>query len=135
MDHRKRILIADDDEEDFILLKESLLKVCQDADVRRECNGHELLSSLALGSYPNLILMDLNMPLLNGCETLLEIRKSALFGHIPVVMLTTSSAEHDIVRCYQLGVNAYMKKPVRLDEFETFATMVNSYWLRTASLP
>jgi len=84
---------------------------------------------------PDLILLDLNMPRMDGREVLAQIKKDDTLKTIPIVILTTSDSEDDIVRSYQLHANCYLCKPVQLDAFEKLVKSVNDFWLTKAKLP
>jgi two-component system, chemotaxis family, response regulator Rcp1 len=84
---------------------------------------------------PDLILLDLNLPKMDGREVLAHIKEDADLKTIPTVILTTSVAEADIVRSYQLQANCYLSKPVQLDEFEALVKSINDFWLTMVKLP
>jgi chemotaxis family two-component system response regulator Rcp1 len=84
---------------------------------------------------PDLILLDLNLPKMDGREVLARIKEDASLRMIPTVILTTSEAEADIVKSYQLQANCYLTKPVQLDAFERLVKSINSHWLTEAKLP
>ena len=84
---------------------------------------------------PILILLDLNMPRMDGREVLAHIKEDEILKTIPTVILTTSEAESDIVKSYQLRANCYLNKPVELDAFENLVKSINDFWLTTATLP
>jgi len=84
---------------------------------------------------PDIILLDLNLPKMDGREVLAHIKDDASLKTIPTVILTTSDAEVDIVKSYQLQANCYLSKPVQLDAFETLVKSINTYWLTEAKLP
>ena len=84
---------------------------------------------------PDLILLDLNLPKMDGREALVHIKKDADLKAIPIVILTTSDSEADIVTSYQLHANCYLTKPVQLDAFETLVKSINDFWLTTVKLP
>jgi chemotaxis family two-component system response regulator Rcp1 len=84
---------------------------------------------------PDLILLDLNLPRKDGKEVLAEIRADRYLRPIPVAILTTSKAESDILRSYQLGANCYIAKPVRLDEFFEVIHAIENFWLTIVRLP
>ncbi len=138
------ILIADDDEEDRVLTQEALAGARLANDLRFVGDGQELIDYLRHeGKYaggddaprPGIILLDLNMPKLDGREALGVIKADPALKEIPVVVLTTSSAEADVVRSYELGVNSFIVKPV------TFAGLVDvmrgfsTYWFEIVELP
>jgi len=84
---------------------------------------------------PDLILLDLNLPKMDGREVLAHIKKDESLKTIPVVILTTSEAEVDIVKSYQLQANCYLCKPAQLDAFESVVRSVNDFWLTKVKLP
>jgi|ERR1700685_1374206 two-component system, chemotaxis family, response regulator Rcp1 len=84
---------------------------------------------------PDLILLDLNLPKMDGREVLARIKKDESLKLIPTVILTTSDAEADIVKSYQLQANCYLNKPVRFDAFETLVKSINDFWLTKVKLP
>jgi len=84
---------------------------------------------------PDLILLDLNMPRMDGREVLALIKKDDSLKTIPIVILTTSEAEGDIVKSYQLHANCYLSKPVQLSAFENLVKSINDFWLTKAKLP
>ena len=84
---------------------------------------------------PDLILLDLNLPKMDGREVLAHIKDDPALKAIPIVILTTSDAEADIVKSYQLHANCYLSKPVQLDSFEILVKSINDFWLTRAELP
>jgi len=84
---------------------------------------------------PDLILLDLNLPKMDGREVLAHIKEDAGLKTIPTVILTTSDAEADIVKSYQLQANCYLTKPVQLDAFESLVKSINDFWLTKVKLP
>jgi chemotaxis family two-component system response regulator Rcp1 len=84
---------------------------------------------------PDLILLDLNLPRMDGRQVLAHIKEDERLRTIPTVVLTTSEAEADIVRSYQLKANCYLSKPVQLDAFETVVKSINDFWLTKVKLP
>ncbi len=83
---------------------------------------------------PDLILLDLNLPLMHGHEVLAQIKGVPTLRHIPVVVLTTSQAEQDVLLCYELGANALINKPVDLDKFVQTMNAFTAFWLEHAKL-
>jgi CheY-like chemotaxis protein len=138
------ILMADDDEEDLMLAK-SALAACRLAnDLHCVRNGEELLDYLyRRGEYselkhsprPGLILLDLNMPRKDGREALQEIKADPDLRQIPVVILTTSKAEEDIYRTYDLGANSYITKPVMFNSLVEVMQNLGKYWFEIVDLP
>ena len=83
---------------------------------------------------PDLVLLDLNLPRKDGREVLAEIKKDDALRHIPVVILTTSQAEQDVVQSYRLGANAFITKPAEIDHFFEVIRSMEHFWLQTAKL-
>ncbi len=88
-----------------------------------------------LAPRPDLILLDLNLPRMDGREVLAHIKEDPSLRTIPTVILTTSDAEADIVKSYQLQANCYLSKPVQLDAFENLVRSINDFWLTKVKLP
>jgi CheY-like chemotaxis protein len=84
---------------------------------------------------PDFILLDLNLPRMDGREVLAHIKEDDGLKTIPTIILTTSEAEADILKSYQLQANCYLNKPVQLDAFETVVKSINDFWLTKAKLP
>src|SRR5438034_191865 len=138
------ILLADDDEEDRTMTEDALNESRLANDIRFVVDGEELLDYLfhrgdfANGSQaptPGLILLDLNMPKKDGREALAEIKTEPRLRQIPVVVLTTSKAEEDIVRSYDLGVNSFITKPVTFDALVAAMSIFTQYWFEIVALP
>jgi CheY-like chemotaxis protein len=139
------ILMADDDEDDRRLTAAALKQSRLINDMRFVIDGHDLMQYLrGEGVYgeggepaprPGLILLDLNMPKMDGREALAEIKGDPDLRGIPVVVLTTSSAEEDIVRTYDLGVNSFISKPVTFDGLANVMTTLACYWFELVELP
>lgn len=130
---RHRILLVDDNVDEREALECFLgtegLDVCCASD------GHEALYVLRNGPRPCLILLDLNMPGLDGRKTLEIIKSTASMRNIPVVVLTTSDDERDVSACYALGANTYIQKPVDLDGLIAAVGRLKEYWFEIAILP
>lgn len=136
------ILMADDDDDDYLLTKKALNKSKLLNALIRVSDGEELLDYLrARGKYkttsvrPGIILLDLNMPRMDGREALAEIKSDPQLRDIPIVIFTTSKAEEDIQRAYQLGTNSFITKPVTFDKLITVMKAVGAYWFEIVELP
>jgi CheY-like chemotaxis protein len=138
------IIMAEDDADDRLLVKDALEECQWNADLRFVENGEELLDYLLRrGKYrqaeqsprPGLILLDLNMPKKDGREVLRDIRARPELRRIPVVVLTTSRADTDIEKIYELGANSFISKPVQFDELVNVMRMLSQYWFKTVELP
>lgn len=138
------ILIADDDEEDRMLEQEALEESGLLNPLRFVENGEELMDYLLnRNGYeneeeyptPGLILLDLNMPKKDGREALKEIKDHPELRSIPVIVLTTSRAEEDILRTYNLGVNSFITKPVLFEDLVNIMKALSTYWFEIVKLP
>ena len=136
-----QILLVEDNEGDILLTLEAFkeLKVSNTVAVVRD--GAEAIEFLKKeGQYtnsviPNLILLDINMPRLNGIEVLEFIKSNEKLKKIPVVMLTTSSAESDIAACYEKSANCFITKPMDFNRFLDIIQSIESFWFNVAQLP
>ena len=138
------ILMADDDADDRLLAKDALAECKITGDLRFVENGEELIEYLhRRGKYlqadsaprPGLILLDLNMPKKDGREALKEIKVDPELRTIPVVILTTSRADTDIGRIYDLGANSFIAKPVSFDSLVDVMKTLCRYWFDIVELP
>jgi CheY-like chemotaxis protein len=138
------ILMADDDPDDCLLVRKAFKtsKLCN--DLRFVNDGEDLMDYLyRRGKYkepdqaprPGLILLDLNMPRKDGREALKEIRADATLREIPVIVLTTSKDEEDILRSYNLGANSYITKPVSFEGLVDVIKSLGKYWFEIVELP
>lgn len=146
MKHRRAItiLMADDDADDRMLAKDALFESRLANDLYLVADGQELMDYLnRQGEYeepstsprPGVILLDLNMPRKDGFEALTEIRSDPDLRRIPVVILTTSKAEEDIYRGYDLGANSFVTKPVTFDGLVQAMSALGQYWFEIVELP
>ena len=138
------ILLAEDDPDDRMLTQRALQKSRLRNELYCVEDGEELLEYLRReGRYadsgeaprPGLILLDLNMPRVDGREALEKIKRDEKLRRIPVVVLTTSEAEQDILRSYDLGVNAFVTKPVTLEELVNAIRVLGDFWFQIVQLP
>jgi CheY-like chemotaxis protein len=135
------ILMADDDEDDRQGTEEAFREHHLANDFRSVTDGEELLDYLhRRGKYedaprPGLILLDLNMPRKDGREALKEIKSDPSLRRIPVVILTTSKAEEDILRTYDLGANSFITKPVGFESLVQLVSTMTRYWFQLVELP
>jgi CheY-like chemotaxis protein len=138
------ILIAEDDPDDRLLTMEALKQERLANDLRFVGDGEELMDYLRhQGAYadhlksprPGLILLDLNMPRKDGREALAEIKADPHLRTIPVVILTTSKAEEDILRSYNGGANSYITKPVTIEGLAQVIKIIGQYWFEIVELP
>ncbi len=137
------ILLAEDDPDDRVLLRDALAEGRLVNELRCVEDGEELMDYLQhRGRYegesaprPGLILLDLNMPRKDGREALKEIKADPALRQIPVVVLTTSKAEEDIYRSYDLGANSFVTKPVTFQSLVDLMRTLGRYWLEIVELP
>jgi CheY-like chemotaxis protein len=138
------ILIADDDPDDRLMTKEALEETFLVNELKFVEDGVELLAYLRRqGKFsdeqksprPGIILLDLNMPKIDGREALKVIKSDPELKSIPIVVLTTSKADEDIVKTYDLGVNCFISKPVSFSEFVEVTRTLGNYWFEIVQLP
>jgi CheY-like chemotaxis protein len=138
------ILCADDDEDDRMFVAEALRESRLRNDLRFVEDGEQLLDYLRRrGEYadparsprPGIVLLDLNMPRIDGREALAEMKKDPDLRRIPVVVLTTSKAEEDVVRSYDLGVSSFITKPVTFPALVELVRALGRYWFEIVELP
>lgn len=138
------ILMADDDEDDRLMTKEAFQEARLANELRFVVDGEELMDYLyhrgeyadpAISPRPGLILLDLNMPKKDGREALKEIKADPSLRQIPIVVLTTSKADEDIYRSYNLGVNSFITKPVSFEGLVYVIGALAQYWFQIVRLP
>jgi len=135
------VLLVEDSPGDVRLTKEAFRDANQSIHLHVACDGVEAMAFLKhQGAYvdaprPDIILLDLNLPKMDGREVLAHIKDDESLKTIPIVILTTSEAEVDIVKSYQLHANCYLSKPVQLEEFEALVKSINDFWLMEVKLP
>lgn len=135
------ILLVEDSPGDVRLTKEALREGKVRNNLHVVNDGVEALAFLRHeGQYaavprPDVILLDLNMPRKDGREVLAEVKQDDSLRRIPIVILTTSQDEHDVLRAYELHANCYITKPVDLDQFITVIQSIESFWLTIVTLP
>ncbi len=138
------VLLADDDPDDQEMTRRAFKKSPFPIEFHAVSDGEELMDFLrhggkyaspALSSTPGLILLDLNMPRKDGREALTEIKADRALRRIPVVVMTTSKAEEDIFRTYDLGSNSYISKPVTQAGLVEVVLALSNYWFNIVTLP
>ena len=135
------ILLVEDSPGDVRLTREALRDAKVQNNLHVALDGIEAMKFLgrdgahADAPRPDLILLDLNLPRMSGREVLEQIKQNASLKSIPVVILTTSAAEEDIIRSYQLHANCYITKPVDLDQFIKVVKTIDNFWLAIVKLP
>jgi CheY-like chemotaxis protein len=135
------ILLVEDDPADVLLIEEAFAGNKVRNRLHRVADGVEALQFLrregefADASQPDLILLDLNLPRKDGREVLAEVKADKALRQIPVVVLTTSKAEEDVLRSYQLHANAYVTKPVDVDRFIEVVRQIDEFFVSVVKLP
>lgn len=139
-----QIVIADDDADDRMLIEDAFKETRLANPIDFVVDGEELLEYLrgegkfthrADKPHPGLILLDLNMPRMDGRTVLTHLKADANLRRIPVVVLTTSKAEEDILRTYDLGVSSFIAKPVSFDGLVDVVRTLKHYWIEIVELP
>jgi len=135
------ILLVEDNPGDVRLTQEGLAESRITNNLHTVADGVEALAYLKRqapyvdASRPDLIMMDLNLPRMDGRELLAKIKSDDDFRRIPVVVLTTSEAEDDVIKAYDLHANCYITKPVDLEKFITVVNSIENFWLTIVKLP
>jgi len=135
------VLLVEDSPGDVRLTQEAFREANKAIHLHVASDGVEAMAFLkregvyARAPRPELILLDLNLPKMDGREVLAHIKEDPNLKTIPTVILTTSEAEADIVKSYQLQANCYLSKPVQLDAFEALVKSINDFWLTKVKLP
>jgi two-component system, chemotaxis family, response regulator Rcp1 len=135
------VLLVEDSPGDVRLTQEALREANRAIRLHVATDGVEALAFLrregehASAPRPELILLDLNLPKMDGREVLARLKSDDDLKSIPIIILTTSEAEADIAKSYQLHANCYLSKPVQLDAFENLVTSINDFWLTKTKLP
>lgn len=135
------LLLIEDNESDVLLTQEAFRNIQSIRRIYSVSDGVEAMDFLQRkGGFktmprPDLILLDLNLPRKDGRELLQEIKRDPNLKRIPVIVLTTSSADEDISKCYDLHANCYLKKPVNMNEFYEIANLIEAFWCKMVQLP
>lgn len=137
------ILIADDDADDRMFLEQAMRQNGYDQRIQFVEDGEELMEYLRRqGPYtelnapwPDILILDLNMPRKNGFQALSEIKDDPKLRRLPVVVMTTSSADEDVVKTYTLGVNSFVTKPFNFNRLVEMVSTLKTYWMDTVKLP
>ncbi|QJW89047.1 response regulator [Spirosoma taeanense] len=137
------ILIADDDTDDRMFLEQAMRQNGYTQTIRFVEDGEELMEYLrregryaeTSAPWPNLLILDLNMPRKNGFQALEEIKDDPKLRRLPVVVMTTSSADEDVIKTYNLGVNSFVTKPFNFNRLVEMIGALKTYWMDTVKLP
>lgn len=133
------ILLAEDNPGDIRLIKEAFRGTDIEPVFHTATDGNETLEFLRerrnTDTYPDLLLLDLNMPRKDGFAVLEELRENETYPPLPILVLTSSEAAEDVVKSYELAANAYLSKPSEPDEFVSLAQAIEAFWIHEAQLP
>lgn len=135
------ILVVDDSADDGYVFREALAQACPEISARWVSSGEEAIAFLLNGGElphtcpAKLVVLDINMPGIDGIETLRQIRESSVIGSVPVVMLSSCRSRLDVERAYRLGANAFFKKPISFEGYIEKVRIIVHHWLRLAELP
>lgn len=128
------VWLVDDDEEDLFLMQAALLEVAPGLQLVMLSDGEALLPQLATAKrLPSLVLLDINMPIINGFDALRELRGSDRYPQLPVVMLTTSNSAFDRIQCERLGASEFCTKPASFSEMIQLARRLVQQWILKAT--
>jgi CheY-like chemotaxis protein len=134
MKNSRTIYIADDDEDDRMLIRMAIENVIRDVEIVEAADGAQLLSLIQDDvTGKQLIVMDMNMPRMGGMETLAIIKSNQDTKHIPVIMVSTASSPELVKKAYHQGINAYMTKPLIVDDYQQIANLINVCYLNDHS--
>jgi two-component system, chemotaxis family, response regulator Rcp1 len=135
------VLLVEDHPGDARLTQEAFRNCARPIQLHHAWNGDQAWAFLqrrdgyARAPRPSLILLDLNMNGMSGLETLALIKADPSLREIPVIVLTTSDNEADVLACYKLGANCYLRKPAQWDAFESLMGMIDAFWFARTKLP
>ncbi|MCG1037256.1 response regulator [Polaribacter sargassicola] len=129
MDRKLKILLIEDNLIEIMKMKRTISLLKLEHTIQEAKNGEEALKVLEdKSNFPDLILLDLNMPKMSGIEFLDIIKKTDDFKHIPTVILTTSDNQKDLFECYKIGISGYILKPLKYDDYVKKIEAVLTYW-------
>ena len=141
MNDALEVLLVEDSEADAVMVEETLLESKLKMNLTIVPDGVEAMRLLRQQDQyrkhqlPDLIILDLNLPRKDGREVLAEVKEDPVLKKIPVVVLTTSSADEDILRSYELHANCYITKPLDFDQFAKIVANIESFWFTIVRLP
>jgi len=127
--NKLKILLIEDDLIEKMKFQKVIENLKVEINLTTKDNGQEGLEYLNDGDYPSLILLDLNMPEMNGIEFLRHMYNSTQLKHIPVVILSTSENSKDLKKCYELGIAGYIIKPLRYEDYVQTIKKLIDYWM------
>jgi CheY-like chemotaxis protein len=139
--HSIEILLVEDNPADVLLMEEALHDAGSSNNLHVVCDGEEAMAYLrGQGAYttvprPDLVMLDLNLPKKDGREVLKEIKEDRCLRHIPVIIISTSQSEEEILNSYRLHANCFISKPVDLNKFIEIVRAIDGFWFSVARLP
>lgn len=135
MENPTSILFAEDNPQDVRLLKYALSQLENQVHLLHYPDGQELLAAVPDLYSANIacVLVDLNMPFVNGFEVITQLRSNEDFRHIPIIVFTNTSSNEERLRCYELGANAYVQKPLEIEELVKVVKSIFDFWVNTNS--
>ena len=128
MSNKFKILIGEDDDNDFLMITTAISRLNFEIELLRASNGIELISSLCKNIVPDIIIVDINMPLKNGFDVIKELKSDEKLKIIPIIVLSTSDYDADIFLAYSLGANCYISKPNNFDKLIEIISSINDFW-------
>lgn len=129
MEKNLKVLLIEDNLIEIMKMKRTISLLKLEHTIHEAKNGEEALEILEDKSkFPDVILLDLNMPKMSGIEFLTIIKDSEEFRHIPIVILTTSDNQKDLLKCYKIGISGYVLKPLKYDDYVKKIEVVLNYW-------
>jgi len=136
---RRKILLVEDNEGDVLLTREAFEEINPNAEINVVYDGRSAVDYLEnciqqQGELPELVLLDINLPKMNGHEVLCVIKNSKLMRNIPVIMLTTSSSQNDVSKAYGNFANCYITKPHDVNDFFEVISHIDNFWFKMAQL-
>jgi len=137
------VLIADDDADDRMFLEQAMRQNGYDQQIEFVEDGEQLMEYVRqegrytkqTAPWPNLLILDLNMPRKNGFQALSEIKADPKLRRLPIVVMTTSSTDEDVIKSYNLGVNSFVTKPFNFNRMVEMIGALKVYWMDTVKLP
>lgn len=137
------ILLVDDNQHDLLITQRALKRLGIVVSLQVSRDGQQAIDLLraACGPgathqpVPQLVLLDLNLPCMDGFEVLQAIKSEPSTRHIPIIVLSTSERDEDVIKSYRLGANAFISKPVEFDRFLDILRMIFEFWTKAATLP
>jgi CheY-like chemotaxis protein len=131
----RSVLVVEDSADDYEVIVRAFEKAGMDAPLMWCRTGAEALDFLKNGALPYFMLLDLNMPGMDGCDVLYAVKEDPRLKRLPVIVLTTSSSESDVDRCYAAGANAYVQKPPGYAALTELMSAIKRHWMDTVLLP